>query len=825
MVLSAVRVVTMVLLLLLGRWTLLPEPQLALLWPAAGFAVWWLADAWRRGSWRQDAVLLVLAVALVNALTGTTWPVAGLFAGINLTHGAVGAWLLHRLGGLRAPGRAPGLSVRPVGLLLVSVVAGGVSGSLSALAASTLMSGSFVQSLLWLTVRNSTGTFLVLALAVAVHDAGRTKELVSRTRAAEWLGVLSSSAVLHLLVFGSSNGLPLTWVVLPVTVWAGLRLGVARTVTLTVLSGILAALLTLQDRGVFALVEDLALRATIVQGFLLVTVLVGLVLSQSQEDRARLTDALTEARSVMADSVEAALIGNGIVVTEGPRTGRLLQPNPALRRLLGTTVMHPAHATPGSVVPERPEPTDPDVRASSQPPCGPLEPGEVCWLSYLGADDRSLARRVLSDFAAGRRREWTGEMAHHPASGGTVWAQVHLSILAPPPSRDDVRAAGRPSGAGAREGVVVAQFLDVTARKEAEQQLTHLALHDGLTGLPNRLLLRDRIDMALSSARRTRKRVGLVFLDLDRFKAVNDSLGHEAGDLVLGMVADRLRSSLRPSDTAARIGGDEFVVVMPGVGREQEAQEIAERLVHSVGQPVLLDGRRVAVGVSGGLTLSRPGDDATSLLDRSDAAMYAAKQAGRGRVVSFTDELAARAPRRASLRAEAHQALAEGQIVVHYQPVVDMTTGVVTACEALPRWQHPTRGLLVPEEWLDVMEDGDLVVQLHRHVLAQACQDAAVLAARARLLRVHVDVTGRQLAQPGFIAEVVSALDGSGLPPRMLQLEIAETGLAEVHDGVSSGISRLSEMGVRWAVDDFGAGHIPLRQLVLLPIATLSTLR
>lgn len=772
---SASMLALLLVALVVGRWTRLPETQLALLWPAAGVAVWWFLPR-RPVAWLVlDSVLLVVAVAVVNLLTGATaWHAAG-FAVANLVHALVGGWASRRSGvvarGLRG-GRGP------VRLLLASAAAGLVSGALLVFTAVSdepvAVAGTFL--LAW--VRNTTGTFLVLVVVLAVVRPHRGRELLGPPRAREWWTAVVVGVALYTAVFDVQPGLPLGFLLLPLVVWSGTRLGLARTSALSVGLGVLAVLLTLHGTGGFSATATPAGRAGVIQGFILLTVLTSTVLAAVTEDRERIATALAEARSILARSVDAAMIGSGVVLTGGAGTGLLLQPNPALRRLLGL---------------------DGEGTASRG---GAVRPS---WTAHLGPEDAALMRDVLAELAAGTRQGWTGELQHRLADSSTVWAQVHLSAL-------------EPAQRGRRSRAVVAQFLDITARKDAEAQLTHLALHDDLTGLPNRLLLRDRLELALAAVGRSHSHVAVVFLDLDRFKTINDSLGHEAGDRVLVTVAKRLRATLRPTDTVARIGGDEFVACCPDVADLDEAHELAARLVEVVSSPVPVDGRVVPVAVSAGLTLSRPGDTASSLLQQSDAAMYAAKKAGRGRVEVFAQGLEAQASRHLVLSAELRDALVHEQFRMHYQPVVDLDTGTVTACEALVRWQHPTRGLLAPAEWLDVAEQTDLMLDLGEWVLRRACADLAGVAETVHPLKVHVNVSGRQLAQPGVVDVVAAALRDTALPAHLVVLELTETHLLELHGSLLADLSQLHRLGVELAVDDFGTGFSSLTQLVRLPL-------
>ncbi|WP_298801658.1 EAL domain-containing protein [uncultured Pseudokineococcus sp.] len=775
---------------LLGR-HLRPEGTLfSLLWPAAGLAVWWFAARRPARVRALDAGLLLAVVWLAHVVTGSSPALAG----VNLVHGLVGARALRWCCRLPADGRL-GLA-RPGRLLAASAVAGGASGLLST-AVGAAIGLDVLSTLVQISLRNTAGTFLVLVLVLALERPGGVRELVSGPRLGEWAVLVAVGVLTYLAAFAWLPQLPLAFSVFPMLAWSGSRMGLPRTAVLSVLLDVLAVAVAVLGDGVFfAGLSTLTARAAVVQLFLVLTVLVSVLLATSQEERGRAVASLAQARAALAASIDAALIGNGVLVVGGAAAGRLLHPNPALQRLLGV----PAQ--------------DPGADGAAAP--------AVSWFAHLRPEDLATVRQVLEEVTATTRDTWTGELAHVRADSSLVWAQVHLSALPSPVAPGLLAGAGDrvalPAPGAPHERVVVAQFLDVTARKDAEAQLVHLALHDELTGLPNRVLLRDHVALALAAARRSGALVALVFLDLDDFKSVNDSLGHEAGDRVLRVTAQRLGEAVRASDTVARIGGDEFVVCCPEVDSAQHAEEVAARLLEAVGRPVLLDGRLVAVGASAGLTVSGAGDDAGELLRRSDTAMYAAKRSGRGRTAVFDRSLEARADRLVTLTAELREALVLDQFVVHYQPVVDLADGAVTGCEALVRWRHPVRGLLPPGDWLDVAEGSDVVVRMGEQVLRRATADLAEVARTDRPLKLHVNVSGRQLAAAGLVDAVAGALEASGLPPHLVVVELTETHLLEVHGSLLADLSALHRLGVEVSVDDFGTGFSSLAQLVQLPV-------
>ena len=360
---------------------------------------------------------------------------------------------------------------------------------------------------------------------------------------------------------------------------------------------------------------------------------------------------------------------------------------------------------------------------------------------------------------------------------------------------------------------------DVTERVEAEQRLARLALADPLTGLANRAALIQRLEDLLHGG----QRVALLFLDLDRFKVINDSLGHSAGDELLRVVAVRLVGACRDGDVVARLGGDEFVVVAPGLD-EQSAVVLAERVQTVLAVPVGLAGHELVVSASVGIVASSEEDDDAELLLRdADVSMYKAKARGRARAVVWTKEIGEVATARLALEAELREALSDGALRVHYQPQVDLFTGRVAGIEALVRWQHPTRGLLLPAAFLDVADETGLVVDVGRVVLEQACRQLAVW---RRLpghgeLELAVNLSEQELLLPGRPDEVVSVLRAAGLPPSALTLEVLESVLLDDEGAVSARLTEYVDRGLRLALDDFGTGSSSLLHLRAVPVGVV----
>ena len=347
----------------------------------------------------------------------------------------------------------------------------------------------------------------------------------------------------------------------------------------------------------------------------------------------------------------------------------------------------------------------------------------------------------------------------------------------------------------------------------------HHAFHDSLTGLPNRAAFLDRLEHALAIAERSGSEVGVLFLDLDRFKTVNDSLGHAAGDELLVAVAERLQSCLRDGDTPARFGGDEFAVLLEGVGGAEEAERVAERVLERMREPFSVEGRTLIVSASVGIsTASRRGAD---VLRDADLAMYRAKTGGRDRHATFEPAMHEALVERLELESDLRGALQRDEFVVHYQPIVDLASGDILGAEALVRWAHPTRGMVQPGAFIPLAEETQLIVPIGRRVLRAACEQAARWLERHGDLTMAVNLSGTQLAQPDLVRDVADALRDSGLPAKHLTLEITETVLMGDDEPTMRRLRELKELGVRLAVDDFGTGYSSLQYLRDFPLDIL----
>ncbi len=371
---------------------------------------------------------------------------------------------------------------------------------------------------------------------------------------------------------------------------------------------------------------------------------------------------------------------------------------------------------------------------------------------------------------------------------------------------------------GEHVGALLYQLEDVTARRLAEARVAHLAFHDPLTNLPNRLLLLDRLGQALLQAARHRRGVGVLFIDLDRFKVVNDSLGHHSGDAVLTEVAARLRDGVRTSDTVARIGGDEFVVICPDVGNSRDVTQLADALQKSIALPIRINEHIASVDASIGIAFGIGHEDPEALMREADQAMYLAKDRGRARYEVIDDDMRDRIDQRLETEIALRSAVDLGQIETWYQPIVDLQEQRVVATEALARWRRPERGLMLPGDFIAIAEEVGLIKQIGRTVLDQACLAATTLDAS---MAVSVNVSPLQFVQDDFFAGVKRALSSSGLSPSRLWLELTESAVIEAIDSAARMFQELRGIGVRLAIDDFGTGYSSFSHLRALEVDLL----
>jgi diguanylate cyclase (GGDEF)-like protein/PAS domain S-box-containing protein len=400
---------------------------------------------------------------------------------------------------------------------------------------------------------------------------------------------------------------------------------------------------------------------------------------------------------------------------------------------------------------------------------------------------------------------FTGRHVRAQTAHGDHWLQHHVEPLA---DRD-----GEIIGA-------VGVSINITELKRTQRELYDAAHSDRLTSLPNRFSLEQRLQDAVGAARADGNRFALLFLDLDRFKAINDTLGHGAGDAVLREVAVRLQKCVRGADFIARPGGDEFVILLSRVVSIADVEVLSQRLIQTLSAPIKLRERTVYVGVSvGAAVFPDHGRDAEALTAHADAAMYRAKAAGGGMLAVYESAMQAQSAERFTLEADLREALARKEFTLEYQPVVDLARNEVVGCEALIRWNHPIRGLISPEVFIPIAEGSAAIVEIDRWVLHEACATAAVFRTIAPDLTMSVNLSARDLREDDLGAHVASALAQYGIPAHALVMEVTET--AALDDAALPALERLRELGVQIAMDDFGIGYSSLAHLKRLPVTML----
>lgn len=438
-----------------------------------------------------------------------------------------------------------------------------------------------------------------------------------------------------------------------------------------------------------------------------------------------------------------------------------------------------------------------------------LETDPELWTRAIHPDDQAATLTRESDhYATGEPLEQEFRLVGR--DGQVIWVSDRATFL-----RD----------ASGQVRYCVGVLSDISERKRLEIALAQQALSDPLTGLANRTLFRDRVEHALATADRTGRACAALFLDLDRFKTVNDSLGHAAGDRLLVAVAESLRQCLRASDTLARLGGDEFAVLVEQIETPQEAVRVAERLVGALARPFWLSGREIIVRTSIGIAVSGPTiAGASALLRAADLAMYEAKSAGRGSYALFEPTLHQAALDRLALEHDLRAVVASGGLAIAYQPVVDLANERIVGAEALVRWSDPVRGPISPREFVPLAEEIGLIIPIGRWVRAEAFRTAAGWVRDIPVdasFTIGVNVSARELVEPGFVEHVERALAEAGLSPDRLVIELVETSVHQTGDDGVAVLRSLRERGVGIALDDFGTGHSSLGQLDSLPISIL----
>ena len=427
-------------------------------------------------------------------------------------------------------------------------------------------------------------------------------------------------------------------------------------------------------------------------------------------------------------------------------------------------------------------------------------------------EDISVFRAALGNAAKGVSEEFDCEYRVANAAGEWIWVHSRGKVTQRDPDGRALRMTGTST--------------DITKRKLAEERAEYLATRDALTGLPNRILLHDRLEQAVVNAARQKTGFGFMFIDLDRFKTINDSLGHHVGDELLKRVAGRLSACVRASDTVARLGGDEFAVILENLRDDDDegAQQVADKMIEAMGSPMLIENQHLNTSCSIGISLyPADGKDTGTLMKHADVAMYFAKEKGRNNYQFFSSEMNARAQERLSVENYLRLALRRHELVLHYQPRIEMASGALVGVEALIRWQHPRRGLLPPDKFIDVAEDSGLIVPIGEWVLETACEQLAVWQRTIKpALRLSVNLSvGQIMDGERLFGAVKRALQRTRIDPGSLELELTESLLMQDIVEKAPLLNRLAELGVGLAIDDFGTGYSSLSYLKSLPVDSI----
>lgn len=431
----------------------------------------------------------------------------------------------------------------------------------------------------------------------------------------------------------------------------------------------------------------------------------------------------------------------------------------------------------------------------------------VPFLTLVHVDDADRVNDALSHVGApgGRRFQLGARLTS--ADGDVVWVRVTIS-------RPDTTT---------NEAALIVQVEDLNEYHRAQGLMARQSRYDELTGLPNRSLLMERAESALSEPGTPGRTAAALFLDIDHFNLVNDSLGTDAGDSLLAIIASRIERAVRPSDTVARLSGDEFVVLFTGVAGLVEAQSLTGLVAAAVAAPVTIAEHELVPTISGGLAIAQDGCTAETLIRDADTAMFVAKERGRARIEVFTPEYRDNQLSKLSIEGELRAALRDGELAVHYQPVVDLGTGEIAAYEALVRWNHPTRGLLLPETFIEIAEDANLVVPLGNFVLREACDFLTRHPDYDG--RVFVNVSTRQIGAADLARSVQSVIEATGVDPSRVCLEITESGMLMATSAARSDIEAIAALGVDLVIDDFGTGYSALSSVLQNPVSGLKLAR
>ena len=737
------------------------HPSATPVWPATGISI---------------AALLLLGVGywpgvFVGALVANTW-ISGAFApsiGIavgNTLEAVVAAWLVNQFAGGSHAFERPRDIFRFAGLAaLVSTLIAATIGPLSLCLGGLARWENFWPILATWWLGDASGALLVAPLILAWAHSSATAD--GRRPPHEAVLLLAGVAVTGFIVFGGfgpaeTRDLPIEFLCLPFLVAIAFRFGVREALTANALLSAIAIWGTLRGMGPFYR-EDRNASLLILQAYTAVVVLTTSALAAVVAERRRVTQALTLLESAVDNSAEGVVIlAEGVI----PSRPRIKFTNEGFRKLTGLSA---ADALGGTL----------DI------------------LDVSPHDVMASARRA---FAVGD--SFQKEMVARRRDGSQY--ALEMEVMPVP-------------GRGGPSPYWVAILRDVSERHQHLEALEHQALHDALTGLPNRLLLGDRLEQSIRAAEREGGALAVLLIDLDRFKDVNDMYGHAAGDALLTQVGPRLRGVLRSVDTIARVGGDEFVVILPAGGRSEDVGRTAEKILETLEAPFAVEGSSTEVSASVGIALyPEHGADGLQLLRAADAAMYMAKRSSRGYSVYSAGEDAFQR-RRLVLLEELRRGIDAGELFLTYQPQVDMRTRQVSHAEALVRWRHPERGIVRPDEFISGAERIGLSRRLTDWILEAALRQVRRWKSEGLLVPVAVNASIRILRDSSFAERLKVLLLDLGVSPELLTLEITESLMAEPLDALAT-LAELRSMGVRLSIDDFGVGALSLLTLNQLPV-------
>lgn len=710
---------------------------------------------------------IFIGAFLVNATTTDSVLASLMIATGNTLEGLIGAYLINRFAhGARVFEHVSDIFRFIVVTLFVTTAAASV-GVVSLLL--TNLASWEDAGAVWFTwwLGDATGALILAPVLTLWLNARVRWNWRLALEAAAWAVSLS---LVGLIVFAGVlpvgfRNYPLEFLVLPLIVWSAFRLGRRGAATATVILSVIAIWGTRHGNGPFAGYADNE-SLLLLQIFMAFIAMTGLILAAVIAER-RHREESEHWLATIVESSSDAIIGKTV-------DGIVLSWNQAAERMYGYSATEMVGRSIGVLVP-------PD-RANELP-------------------------QILEQVRRGERIEHF-ETIRRCKDGKHINVSLNIS-----PIKDPV---GSITGAS-----IIAR--DITERRRIEERIRYLAQHDALTGLPNRVLFRDRIGQAIVQARRHQQLLAVLFLDLDGFKHINDSLGHQIGDHLLRMTARRLQRCLREGDTIARLGGDEFVMCLSGLSEGNGAMPVAAKILEALREPFYVEQHELHVSGSIGISIyPSDGDDAELLMRAADTAMYHAKESGRNNYQFFTARLNETARRRLVLANLLHQALEREEFSLYYQPQVDLESGRIFAAEALVRWRQPELGMITPNEFIKVAEETGLIVPLGDWVLRRACQrlkrwrDAGF-----PNLRITVNLSPQQFRRPGFAETTAHILQENGLPASAIELEITEGVLMMQSEENLAILDQLAGMGIHMAVDDFGIGYSSLAYLQRFPIDTL----